>query len=183
MPSPRAGKMPATLYKRAVRGRFSSIRNISAGFPVLACFLELAGTYNSSREAGAELWGTAMERSGIVRRTYSKTELRHADVVALGRSLQREHGGRVVVLNLRRVQDTTTAALAGLILLRKRQIQAGGDLLLLGLSGRAHYLYEILRLARVLPRRPCIHPRRVGQIKRSRPEPSRFASTPETLSA
>jgi hypothetical protein len=106
-----------------------------------------------------------MVRNSITRLSFSKPLLQHADVVDLERTIAVQAPGRVVVLDLRQTRETTTAALAGLILLRRRQIQAGGDLLLLGLTGKANYLYEILRLANILPRRPCIHPRRAEQIR------------------
>lgn len=98
------------------------------------------------------------------------SRLTHSDVLDIGRGILRKSQGKVVVLDLRRTQETTTAALAGLIVLRKRQIRAGGDLLLLGLTGKAQYLYEILHLTKILPRRPCARPcvgqqREKGRIK------------------
>ncbi len=109
-----------------------------------------------------------MVRSSVTRLSFAKERLQHADVLDLGRRVCAECSGQVVVLDLRKTRDATTASLAGLILLRRRQIQAGGDLLLLGLRGKAQYLYELLRLAKVLPRRPCIHPRRVRQLRHGR---------------
>ena len=103
---------------------------------------------------------------------FPRERLGHTDVLELGRKMQSMAAGKVVVLDLRKTRDTTTAALAGLIQLRHRQIQAGGDLLLLGLNGKAQYLYEILRLAKILPRRPCIHHRRVEQLRSNRAKTS-----------
>ena len=123
-----------------------------------------------------------MVHSVLTRLIYPKAELRHDDVLKLGHRMHHEYAGGVVVLDLRKVQETTTASLAGLVLLRKQQIQAGGDLFLLGLSGKAHYLYEILRLSKILPRRPCMHPRRAEQIKRRRRTSATFASSPEMVS-
>jgi ABC-type transporter Mla MlaB component len=104
----------------------------------------------------------------IKRIVYPFEKLRHADVMTIGKDIQRSAGGKVVVLDLRHTKEATTAALAGLILLRQRQIKAGGDILLVGLDGKAQYLYEILRLAKILPRRPCITPRRVQQKTQGR---------------
>ncbi len=103
-----------------------------------------------------------MKRS-IDRITFSRERLTHADVAALRPDVRSKPAGRVVVLDLRQTSETTTAALAALILLRRERIAADGDLLILGLTGKAQYLYEILRLAKVLPRRPCISPRRHRQ--------------------
>ena len=96
----------------------------------------------------------------LERMAFLPVRLTHTDVLDIGREILRKSPGKVVVLDLRKTQETTTAALAGLIILRKRQIRAGGDLLLLGLTGKAQYLYEILRLTKILPRRPCVSPRR-----------------------
>lgn len=104
-----------------------------------------------------------MAHGNIMRIGYEDQRLANADVLDLAETILRDGAGRVVVLDLRNCRETTTAALASLILLRRRQIRSDGDLLLLGLTGKAHYLYEILRLAKVLPRRPCISPRRVRQ--------------------
>lgn len=104
-----------------------------------------------------------MGRGNVKRIVYEGERLTNADVLKLAEGFLPDSVGRVVVIDLRTCRETTTAALASLILLRRRQIQANGDLLLLGLTGKAHYLYELLRLAKVLPRRPCISPRRVRQ--------------------
>ncbi len=108
--------------------------------------------------------------TNLARIAFLPAHLGHTDVLDIGRVIRRDFSGKVVVLDLRRTQDTTTAALAALIILRKHQIQAGGDLLLLGLTGKAQYLYEILRLTKILPRRPCSSPHRnfprhLGDIK------------------
>ena len=59
---------------------------------------------------------------------------------------------RLVVLDLRRTSETTTAALARLVLLRGRLLKAGRDLRLVGLTGQAYALYETSRLSGLLPR-------------------------------
>ncbi|MCD4825010.1 MAG: hypothetical protein K8S55_10395 [Phycisphaerae bacterium] len=104
----------------------------------------------------------------VSRLVFTEERLTHAAVLALGQGIRAKFPGRVVVLDLRKTSETTTAALAGLILLRQRQVAGGGDLLLIGLSGKAQYLYEALRLAKILPRRPCISPRRVRQKQSGR---------------
>ena len=56
-----------------------------------------------------------------------------------------------ILLDLERATETTTAALARLVLLRRNLLRAGRDLRIAGLSGRAKCLYEICRLSRILP--------------------------------
>ena len=63
------------------------------------------------------------------------------------------HDGRAMVfLDLARTRETTTAALARLVLLRGRLLKAGRDLCIRGLAGNADALYHITRLEKVLPR-------------------------------
>jgi ABC-type transporter Mla MlaB component len=59
---------------------------------------------------------------------------------------------QVVVIDLSRIVDTTTAALAAIILLRRTLMGRGRDLHLAGLSGRPLQLYQVNRLDAVLPR-------------------------------
>ncbi len=56
-----------------------------------------------------------------------------------------------VIVDLSRVEELTTAALAELVAFRKRLLREGFDLALVGLHGRARTLYDVLRLAGVLP--------------------------------
>jgi ABC-type transporter Mla MlaB component len=58
---------------------------------------------------------------------------------------------RSVNVDLSRVERATTAAMACLILLRGRLLIGGGDLCISGLHGRVEGLYQISRLAGVLP--------------------------------
>jgi ABC-type transporter Mla MlaB component len=58
-----------------------------------------------------------------------------------------------VVIDLRNAREVTTAAFARLVLLRRRLRANGRDLRLTNLRGRAENLYEVNRLASVLPRR------------------------------
>lgn len=64
------------------------------------------------------------------------------------------HEPRTVVISLQRTSDTSTAALATLVLFRRALLKAGGDLRLLGLHGRAKSLYEVCRMNTVLPQQP-----------------------------
>ena len=58
----------------------------------------------------------------------------------------------LVLLDLSQTIDTTTAALARLVLLRRDLLRSGSDLKIIGLLGRARDLYEVSRLAGALPR-------------------------------
>jgi anti-anti-sigma factor len=60
--------------------------------------------------------------------------------------------GGAVVIDMSGVEDMTTSALARLVLLRRELRRQGRDLKLIGLRSRAEKLYEINRLADVLPR-------------------------------
>jgi anti-anti-sigma factor len=60
-------------------------------------------------------------------------------------------GGNVVI-DMSGVEDMTTSALARLVLLRRELRRQGRDLKLIGLRSRAEKLYQINRLALVLPR-------------------------------
>ena len=66
--------------------------------------------------------GDAMVQGNITRLIFSRERLGHADVLGLGREILTNAAGRVVVLDLRETQETTTAALAGLILLRREAL-------------------------------------------------------------
>jgi len=57
-----------------------------------------------------------------------------------------------VRVELNRVVETTTAALARLIALRRELLRSGRDLQITGLRGRADHLYQISNMASLLPR-------------------------------
>jgi anti-anti-sigma regulatory factor len=60
-------------------------------------------------------------------------------------------GARTVVIDLKRAEDATTSAFARLVLLRRTLLRYGRDLRLTGLRDRAAGVFEINRLASVLP--------------------------------
>ena len=66
----------------------------------------------------------------------------------------RPGGGRlapVVIVDLKNAADATTSAFARLVLLRRLLLKTGRDLRLVNLRDRAKGLYQINRLASVLP--------------------------------
>lgn len=76
-----------------------------------------------------------------------------ADAARISRQARGTGRARMILLNLRETTETTTAALAKLILLRSRLIRSGCDLRIVGLTGKADALYRVERMERILPRR------------------------------
>ncbi len=62
---------------------------------------------------------------------------------------QRDDG--LVVVDLSRVSEASTAAFARLLLIRRELLDRNRDLRLAGLRGRARHLYRVLRMAQALP--------------------------------
>jgi hypothetical protein len=89
--------------------------------------------------------------NGVVIRL-SRRYLSYDDAVAVARQARCGGGRGAVVLLLPETADTTTAALARLVVLRQELLRAGRDLCVSGLVGRAERLYGICRLNRLLPR-------------------------------
>lgn len=58
---------------------------------------------------------------------------------------------RMVLIDMSQVEEVNTAELAELVALRQRLLHNGRDLQLVGLRGRAKALYDLARLAAVLP--------------------------------
>ncbi len=87
--------------------------------------------------------------------------LTYAEACALAERALAEGPGGIVLLDLSAVRETTTAALARLIVLRQHLLRAGRDLHVTGLSGRAEDLYHVCRLEGILPRGGggCFSPR------------------------
>jgi hypothetical protein len=84
--------------------------------------------------------------------TYQAERLSYEDACSLSRSVLAGSGQGQVSLEMDQVRDTTTAALARLVLLRRDLLRSGRDLRVLGLRGRAELLYEVNRLHDILPR-------------------------------
>jgi len=89
-------------------------------------------------------------RCATVRFTASR--LTYQDVCALARRILDRPRCELFVLDLEQTTDTSTAALARLVGLRRDLLAGGRDLRILGLHGRANDLYELSRLGRILPR-------------------------------
>jgi anti-anti-sigma regulatory factor len=59
--------------------------------------------------------------------------------------------GKQIVIDLARMEEATTSAFAQLVLLRRTLLRDGRDLCLTGLRDRTAGLFEVNRLAGVLP--------------------------------
>jgi len=79
------------------------------------------------------------------------SSLSYHDAVSLAEAVRRSTQGGTVVIDLIDTDETTTGALARLVVLRRTLRQFGGDLHLRHLHGRVRHLYDVNRLAHVLP--------------------------------
>jgi ABC-type transporter Mla MlaB component len=79
------------------------------------------------------------------------THFLHEDACRLSKLVRTQADGTTVVIDLSRASDTTTSALARLVLLRRELLKSGRDLRLTGLCDRVAGMYEINRLVSVLP--------------------------------
>jgi hypothetical protein len=61
------------------------------------------------------------------------------------------HTRQKIALDLSACSDTTTPALAQLVVVRRQLLHSGCDIVLTGLHGRARGVYEVNRLQTVLP--------------------------------
>ena len=76
----------------------------------------------------------------------------YTDACHLSRKALHGAGNRRIALGMGRVRDTSVAALARLVVLRRDLLRTGRDLRLLGLGGRAEAVYMVHHLERFLPR-------------------------------
>ena len=75
----------------------------------------------------------------------------HEDADQLSRWVARGNAARKIIIDLSRVEQASTSAFARLVLLRRALLKAGRDLRLINLRAQALGLYELNRLADVLP--------------------------------
>ncbi len=73
------------------------------------------------------------------------------DADHLARVVRRQGDRGMIVLDLKQTTHTTTAALARLTVLRRNLLMTGGDLHLQHLRGRTRNVYDIHRMAGLLP--------------------------------
>jgi anti-anti-sigma regulatory factor len=77
--------------------------------------------------------------------------LSHSEACRIAQVALRDRRARTVIVDLKNVFDATTSAFARLVLLRRRLLQAGRDLRLINLHDRTASVYQVNRLAGVLP--------------------------------
>lgn len=85
---------------------------------------------------------------------HRRPTLLHSDAQKIERAAQWcGRFARTIVLDMSRVNETSTDAFADLILIRRRLLRRGRDLKLTNLRDRPARLYEINRLREILPLR------------------------------
>ena len=77
----------------------------------------------------------------------------HGDACRVFDLALRCSNARTIVIDLKHAVDATTSAFARLVLLRRELLHLGRDLCLAGLRARAADVYNVNRLATVLPMR------------------------------
>ena len=75
----------------------------------------------------------------------------HEDACRIFGQVLRVGEARRIVIDLEQAEEATTSAFAQLVLLRRTLLRAGRDLCVTGLKNRTAGLYEVNRLAAVLP--------------------------------
>lgn len=85
--------------------------------------------------------------------TYRGKLFSYDDACEIAEKARTANGNKITCIKFEGVTDTTTSALARLILLRRNLLESGRDLQIVGLSGHARALYEIDELELVLPQR------------------------------
>ena len=77
--------------------------------------------------------------------------LSHGDACRIAEVAARRTDAETIVIDFGRIEEATTSAFARLVLLRRALLRAGRDLRLVNLRDRAAHLFDIARLASVLP--------------------------------
>lgn len=75
----------------------------------------------------------------------------HSDACRIADLVLGQGRAATVVIDLKNAADATTSAFARLVLLRRRLLETGRDLRLANLRDRAASLYQVNRLAHLLP--------------------------------
>lgn len=75
----------------------------------------------------------------------------HTEACRIADAVLKHAADRTIVIDLKNVVDATTSAFARLVILRRLLLKTGRDLRLANLRERAANLYQINRLAGVLP--------------------------------
>lgn len=92
-----------------------------------------------------------MIAGNVVRIEYASDNLSYDDARELARQAVAAKEGWTVVIDLGGITETTTAALARLVALRRQLRKTGRELRIVCPHGRAKHLYDVWRLGELLP--------------------------------
>ena len=92
-----------------------------------------------------------MVAAGVRKVVSGTTRLSYHDAVNIAEQVRRGGACAMVLLDLDRTAEASTAAFARLIVLRGTLRKLGGDLHLVHLHGQARHVYEINRMGDLLP--------------------------------
>ena len=95
--------------------------------------------------------GPIMVAANVATIRHEAKSLSCGDVARLAEQAHGERSAKLILLDLRSTSETSTAALAKLILLRRSLMKGGRDLRVTNMTGGADALYKICRLAGLLP--------------------------------
>lgn len=82
---------------------------------------------------------------------FDGVDFTYADACRIAVAVKKNRSGTVILLRLDSASNTSTAALARLVLLRRNLLAKGLDIEIGGLNGRAKAVYEITRMKYLLP--------------------------------
>ena len=82
---------------------------------------------------------------------HDATSLSYRDVVRIDSQIRCSESSGMVIVDLTNTSETSTAALAKLILVRRYLMKSGRDLCISGLAGQPGAMYRIYRLTNLLP--------------------------------
>jgi hypothetical protein len=82
---------------------------------------------------------------------HDATSLSYLDVVRIDSQIRCSESSGMVIVDLTNTSETSTAALAKLILVRRYLMKSGRDLCISGLAGQPGAMYRIYRLTNLLP--------------------------------
>lgn len=77
----------------------------------------------------------------------------YRDACRMAQEAEQATGPGPICLCLENASDTSTAALARLVSLRRKLLRAGRDICIRGLRGRADARYQVCRMSALLPRK------------------------------
>ena len=108
-------------------------------------------SFRWSKQASSSSSSSSAKDSQPLALVPAAKSLSHYEACRIAQLALHERRARTVIVDLKNVFDATTSAFARLVLLRRRLLQAGRDLRLINLHDRTASMYQINRLAGVLP--------------------------------